>query len=121
VAVRNIRRESVDKIKAAEKDKDIGKDDSKGFQVQYRTSSAHTQCSAFTCPYLYCHHHGTLAALSKKEICGALNRASSTRSHSPFDAYHFSPLQDDLQKSTDDYIKKLDTMLKTKEKDLLTL
>jgi hypothetical protein len=33
VAVRNIRRESVDKIKAAEKDKDIGKDDSKGFQV----------------------------------------------------------------------------------------
>ena len=36
VAVRNIRRESVDKIKAAEKDKDIGKDDSKGFQVQYR-------------------------------------------------------------------------------------
>ena len=32
--MRNIRRESVDKIKAAEKDKDIGKDDSKGFQVR---------------------------------------------------------------------------------------
>jgi ribosome recycling factor len=29
--------------------------------------------------------------------------------------------QDDLQKVTDDYIKKLDTMLKTKEKDLLTI
>lgn len=37
VAVRNIRRESVDKIKAAEKDKDIGKDDSKGFQVHQST------------------------------------------------------------------------------------
>ena len=36
VAVRNIRRESVDKIKAAEKDKDIGKDDSKGFQVFFK-------------------------------------------------------------------------------------
>eukprot|EP00596_Hydrurales_sp_CCMP1899_P007567 CAMPEP_0119036154 /NCGR_PEP_ID=MMETSP1177-20130426/3667_1 /TAXON_ID=2985 /ORGANISM="Ochromonas sp, Strain CCMP1899" /LENGTH=189 /DNA_ID=CAMNT_0006995539 /DNA_START=230 /DNA_END=799 /DNA_ORIENTATION=- len=60
VAVRNIRREGVDKIKAAEKDKDVGKDDSKGFQ-------------------------------------------------------------DDLQKSTDEFIKKLDTMLKNKEKDLLTL
>lgn len=33
--MRNIRRESVDKIKAAEKDKDIGKDDSKGFQVSF--------------------------------------------------------------------------------------
>ena len=33
VAVRNVRRESVDKIKDAEKNKDIGKDDSKGFQV----------------------------------------------------------------------------------------
>jgi ribosome recycling factor len=30
-------------------------------------------------------------------------------------------IQDDLQKSTDEFIKKLDTMLKTKEKDLLTL
>jgi hypothetical protein len=38
-----------------------------------------------------------------------------------FGASPLSPIQDDLQKSTDDYIKKLDTMLKTKEKDLLTL
>jgi hypothetical protein len=123
VAVRNIRRESVDKIKAAEKDKDIGKDDSKGFQVHtVCTSSA--QCSAFTWPYLYYRHHGTLSALSKREICSASHRASSsssTRSHYPFDSSDLSPLQDDLQKSTDDYIKKLDTMLKTKEKDLLTL
>lgn len=33
VAIRNIRRDIVDKIKAAEKAKDIGKDDSKGYQV----------------------------------------------------------------------------------------
>jgi ribosome recycling factor len=33
VAIRNIRRDVQDKIKAAEKNKDIGKDDSKGFQV----------------------------------------------------------------------------------------
>lgn len=32
VAVRNIRRDVVERIKQAEKDKDIGKDDSKGFQ-----------------------------------------------------------------------------------------
>ena len=35
MAVRNVRREAVDKIKLAEKDKDIGKDDSKGFQVAH--------------------------------------------------------------------------------------
>eukprot|EP01038_Epipyxis_sp_PR26KG_P014191 gene14191-19042_t len=58
VALRNVRRDVVDKIKAAEKDKLISKDDSKGFQ-------------------------------------------------------------DDLQKVTDDSVKKLDTMLKTKEKDLM--
>lgn len=33
VSIRNIRRDTVDKIKLAEKDKDISKDDSKGFQV----------------------------------------------------------------------------------------
>ena len=33
VAIRNIRREIVDKIKVSEKDKEISKDDSKGFQV----------------------------------------------------------------------------------------
>ena len=33
VAYGNIRRESVDKIKVAEKDKEVSKDDSKGFQV----------------------------------------------------------------------------------------
>ena len=60
VAVRNVRRDSVDKIKAAEKDKSISKDDSKDFQ-------------------------------------------------------------DDLQTVTDDFIKKLDTMLKNKEKDLLKI
>lgn len=32
VAIRNVRRDSVDKIKLAEKDKQISKDDSKGFQ-----------------------------------------------------------------------------------------
>jgi ribosome recycling factor len=60
VAIRNVRREFVDKIKGAEKDKSIGKDDSKTYQ-------------------------------------------------------------DDLQKVTDDFIKKLDTMLKAKEKDLLRI
>ena len=60
VAVRNVRRDAVDKIKAVEKDKSISKDDSKGFQ-------------------------------------------------------------DDLQKSTDTYIKKLEDMLKTKEKDLMKI
>jgi ribosome recycling factor len=35
VAIRNIRRDTQDKIKAAEKNKDIGKDDSKGFQVRF--------------------------------------------------------------------------------------
>ena len=30
-------------------------------------------------------------------------------------------LQDDLQKLTDDYIKKLETLLKAKEKDLLKI
>lgn len=60
ISVRNIRRDVVDKIKLAEKDKSIGKDDSKGFQ-------------------------------------------------------------DDLQKATDEFIKKLDTMLKTKEKDLMKI
>lgn len=35
VAVRNIRRDAVDKIKAAEKNKEISKDDSKDFQVIY--------------------------------------------------------------------------------------
>jgi len=60
VAVRNVRRDVVEKIKAAEKDKAVSKDDSKGFQ-------------------------------------------------------------DDLQKLTDDFIKKLDTLLKAKEKDLLTI
>lgn len=34
VSIRNIRRDVVEKIKLAEKDKDIGKDDSKGFQVR---------------------------------------------------------------------------------------
>jgi ribosome recycling factor len=58
VAVRNVRRDMVDKIKAAEKDKTISKDDSKGFQ-------------------------------------------------------------DDIQKTTDNFVKKLDTMLSTKEKDLM--
>ncbi len=33
VAVRNVRRDFVEKVKAAEKDKSISKDDSKGFQV----------------------------------------------------------------------------------------
>jgi ribosome recycling factor len=33
VAIRNVRRDVVDKIKAAEKEKRIGKDDCKGFQV----------------------------------------------------------------------------------------
>ena len=60
VAVRNVRRDAVDKIKAVEKDKSVSKDDSKGFQ-------------------------------------------------------------DDLQKSTDNYIKKLEDMLKTKEKDLMKI
>ena len=60
VAVRNVRRDSVDKIKLAEKDKQISKDDSKGFQ-------------------------------------------------------------DDLQKVTDDNIKKLDEILKVKEKDLMKI
>jgi ribosome recycling factor len=60
VAIRNVRRDFVDKIKAAEKDKSISKDDSKGFQ-------------------------------------------------------------DDLQKLTDGFVKKLDDMLKSKEKDLLKL
>lgn len=60
VAIRNVRRDFVDKIKLAEKDKSISKDDSKGFQ-------------------------------------------------------------DDLQKLTDDFIKKLDTLLKNKEKDLLKI
>jgi ribosome recycling factor len=32
VAIRNVRRDFVDKIKVAEKDKEISKDDSKGFQ-----------------------------------------------------------------------------------------
>lgn len=35
VAVRNVRRDIVDKIKAAEKDKLVGKDDSKGYQVSF--------------------------------------------------------------------------------------
>ena len=60
VAVRNIRRDVVERIKQAEKDKDIGKDDSKGFQ-------------------------------------------------------------DDLQRAVDGCIKKLDTMLKSKETDLLKI
>jgi ribosome recycling factor len=60
VAIRNVRRDGVDKIKVAEKDKLISKDDSKGFQ-------------------------------------------------------------DDIQKSTDTYIKKLEDMLKTKEKDLMKI
>eukprot|EP01035_Chromulina_nebulosa_P020357 gene20357-26422_t len=60
VSIRNIRRDLVDKIKLAEKNKEISKDDSKGFQ-------------------------------------------------------------DDLQKLTDDFVKKLDVMLKSKEKDLLTI
>lgn len=60
VAVRNVRRDSLEKIKKEEKDKTIGKDDSKGYQ-------------------------------------------------------------DDLQKVTDDFIKKLDTILKTKEKDLMKI
>ena len=33
ISIRNVRRDFVDKIKAAEKAKEIGKDDSKGFQV----------------------------------------------------------------------------------------
>eukprot|EP01039_Chlorochromonas_danica_P003347 gene3347-3670_t len=60
VAVRNVRRDFVDKVKVAEKDKAISKDDSKAFQ-------------------------------------------------------------DELQKVTDDFTKKLDNMLKTKEKDLLKI
>mmetsp|Transcript_16378 Transcript_16378/g.27690 ORF Transcript_16378/g.27690 Transcript_16378/m.27690 type:complete len:224 (+) Transcript_16378:74-745(+) len=60
VSIRNIRRDSVDSIKKAEKDKDIGKDDSKGFQ-------------------------------------------------------------DDIQKTTDSFVKKLETMLKTKETDLMKI
>lgn len=39
VAVRNIRRDSVEKVKQGEKDKEIGKDDSKGFQVSPPYSS----------------------------------------------------------------------------------
>ncbi len=35
IAIRNIRRECVDKIKHAEKAKDIGKDESKGYQVRW--------------------------------------------------------------------------------------
>ena len=31
------------------------------------------------------------------------------------------PMKDDLQKLTDDYIKKLEALLKTKEKDLLKI
>jgi len=58
VAIRNVRRDFVEKVKAAEKDKSISKDDSKGFQ-------------------------------------------------------------DDLQKVTDNFVKKLDEMIKNKEKDLL--
>lgn len=60
VAIRNVRRDAVDKVKAEEKNKAISKDDSKGFQ-------------------------------------------------------------DDLQKVTDEQVKKLDAMLKTKEKDLMTI
>lgn len=60
VAIRNVRREAIDKVKAEETVKKISKDDSKGFQ-------------------------------------------------------------DDLQKLTDDYIKKLDKMLKDKEQLLLKI
>lgn len=60
VAIRNIRRDSVDGIKKAEKDAGLSKDASKEYQ-------------------------------------------------------------DSVQKITDDFIKQIDTMLKTKEKDLLTL
>lgn len=35
IALRNVRRDFVEKIKAAEKDKSISKDDSKGFQVSF--------------------------------------------------------------------------------------
>lgn len=37
VAIRNVRRDFVEKIKAAEKDKGISKDDSKGFQVSMQS------------------------------------------------------------------------------------
>jgi ribosome recycling factor len=60
VAIRNVRRDFVEKIKAAEKDKALGKDDSKA-------------------------------------------------------------CQDELQKITDDFVKKLDNMLKSKEKDLMKI
>eukprot|EP01032_Pedospumella_encystans_P011798 gene11798-13693_t len=60
VSIRNIRRDCVDKIKQAEKVKDIGKDESKGYQ-------------------------------------------------------------DDLQKSTDNFIKKMESILKVKEGDLLKI
>ena len=58
VAIRNIRRDSVDKVKKAEKDKEISKDESAGYQ-------------------------------------------------------------EDLQKLTDEFIKKIDNMLKEKEKVLM--
>ncbi|RYG94302.1 ribosome recycling factor [archaeon] len=60
VAIRNVRRDFVEKVKAAEKDKGISKDDSKDFQ-------------------------------------------------------------DDLQKLTDDFVKKFDNLLKAKEKDLMKI
>lgn len=98
VAVRNVRRDSVDKIKAAEKDKTISKDDSKG--------TCHLTTTPPPCVYVCTSQvpDGNLTLLCVSCVWGA-----------------FAGFQDDLQKSTDAYIKKLDDMLKKKETDLMKI
>lgn len=80
ISLRNVRRETIEKIRTCEKGKQISKDDSKNYQVR---------SSVFYSLHFYIH------------------------------LYFYE--QECTQKVTEDFVKKLDTLFKLKEKDLLSM